>query len=418
METARDVLTALAWRYAFGDLAALALATDPGAGASADGGSASRVDLARVRALCAFGQGLLDLDAEDFGDHTPDTPPPPVPGRDGHVVPRDLVIRACASRMPQSPDEVSRGALRSLRPAYSLLLEVIEARWRRREMAALVAVVHIAAEYFPLLAWEPVLGHAADPALLARTVAVPGSLFGTRAERACAHSRPEQSATHRALGVAHEPGAGWRAYLDRQHSHVARALGVCVARCRRPCPMPDRLDPEVRELLTERCQVALDFSESALVKLRHAAPVGHGFGVPSPEEVQEAWARTRDSLAGKYPSARAAFAERPAARRVPAAGEPSGDDGRPGADARQDTDGRQVADGRDGHLADGFPLDGLPALFSAVAGAPIVPDTLLRDVAGRLAAAFDPAVPVARRPPDAAVPVDGGRPHGHAAPGR
>ena len=54
--------------------------------------------------------------------------------------------------MPQSAKERTRGALLTLRPAYSLLLEVIEARWLRREMAALVAAVHIAAEYLPLLA--------------------------------------------------------------------------------------------------------------------------------------------------------------------------------------------------------------------------------------------------------------------------
>lgn len=396
METSRDVLTALAWRYAFGDLAALTLATaaadhpdrgdaDPGDAAAGGAHRARAVDIATVRALCAFGQGLLDLDAEDFGDFSPGHPPhsPHAAHRAGHsgrpdqaapaglgTVPPDLLRRALASRMPQHPKEPTRGALRSLRPAYALLLEVIDARWRRREMAALVAVVHIAAEYLPLLAWEPVLGHAADPALLPRVVTGPGSLFGTRADRECAHNRAEQSAAHRALGAAEEPGPGWRAYLDRQHSHVARALGVCVARCRRPCAMPERLDRAVRADLTERCAIALDFGESALVRLRHAAPVGHGFGVPSPDEVQEAWQRTRASLS-KHPLARAAFADADA--------EATGRRGRRTGSCR-------------------FPLPGLPALFSAVAGATIVPDTLLRDVAERIAAALEAGEPRSRRP--------------------
>src|SRR5207247_5236036 len=117
VETASEVLVALAGRYAFGEVAALV-----GAGA----------DL-RIGQLCAFGQRLLDLDAEDFDG--------------GAGVPRPLVARARASRMPQTPDERPRGALDSLRPAYRLLLEVIAVRWARREMAALVAAVHISSEY-------------------------------------------------------------------------------------------------------------------------------------------------------------------------------------------------------------------------------------------------------------------------------
>jgi hypothetical protein len=35
-------------------------------------------------------------------------------------------------------------------------------------------------------------------------------------------------------------------------------------------------------------------------------------------------------------------------------------------------------------VEDGFPLPGLPSLFSALAGAPIAPSTLLADVAAAL----------------------------------
>ncbi|MFI0355094.1 hypothetical protein [Actinomadura sp. 9N407] len=330
MKTARDVLTELARRHAFGDIEALVTGA-----AVLDGGTT------HVAALCAFGQRVLDLDAEDFG----------MPEEVGEV-PKDLLGRALSSRMPQRPREHPRGALASLRPAYALLLEVIAIRWERREMAALVAAVHIAAEYSALLAWEPVLGHAGDPARLKESVAGPGSRFGVAVEpgeaRNCDHTRPERSACDRALRVAAEPPPGWRAYLDRQHSQVAQALGDCAARCRTPCSVMNRLDGDVRARLVERCKLAAEFTDGALVKLRHAAPVGHGFGVPSPEEVQNAWARTRSSL-----------------KRHPLAG--------PILTATAD---------------DPYPLQGLPALFSAIAATTIAPDTLLDEVSIRLTAAL------------------------------
>jgi hypothetical protein len=333
VETAREVLTTLAQRYAFGDLAALC--------------EAGAADLppevaAEVRLLCSFGQRLIDLDAEDFGmpERTGD------PLVDAYRVPEPLLSRARASRMPQSAKERSRGALRTLRPAYALLLEVIQARWHRREMAALVAAVHIASEYLPLLAWEPVLGHAGDPALLSASVSGPDSRFGvsggTTRPRDCSLTRPQQSAAERALHVAREPGPGWRNYLDRQHSTLASALGTCAATCRTPCDVVTRIEPGVRNALTERSRLAHEFAEGALVRLRHAAPVGHGFGVPNPEEVSDAWSRTRTSL-GRLPL------------------------------------GERVA----GEVAD-YPLPGLPELVSAAAGHEIVPDTLLNDVAGHL----------------------------------
>lgn len=333
METAREVLTELARRYAFGDLAALCETGVVGLPPQV---------AAEVRLLCAFGQRVIDLDAEDFGlpERTGD------PAVDAHKVPEALLSRARACRMPQSAKERTRGALRTLRPAYGLLLEVIAVRWQRREMAALVAAAHIVAEYLPLLAWEPVLGHAGDPARLAEAVAGPGSRFGVSPAhgrpRDCDLTRPEQSAAERALRVAGEPGPGWRAYLDRQHSTVASALRTCVVSCRTPCDVINRLAPEVLDALTERCEIAREFAGGAFVRLRHAAPVGHGFGVPSPEEVQDAWARTRASLANL----------------------PLGD--------------RALA-----HTGD-YPLDGLPEVISATAGRPIAPGTLLRDVSARI----------------------------------
>ncbi|WP_432865400.1 hypothetical protein [Microbispora rosea] len=313
MHSAHDLLIALAGRYSFGDVGALAPAV------LGEGGRA-----ALVASVCEFGQRLLTLDAEDF--HTE---------LDAQTVPADLRRRARACHMPQTPREQPRGALDSLRPAYALLLEVVEARWRRRELSSMIAAVHICSEYLPLLAFEPALGHAGDPARWPEGLRAPGSRFGIMPDRECDHTRAERSAAERTLRVAVEPPAGWRAYFDRQHSQVAGALATCAGRCRTPCPALDWV-PDLDDL-SARCRIALTFADTPLVRLRHAAPVGHGFGVPSPEEVLEAWERSRAALA-KHEAA-----------------------------AGVTTD-------------DGFPLPGLPTLFSAVAAAPVRPATLLADV--------------------------------------
>ncbi len=320
VESAHEVLAALVGRYAFGEVAALVAA---GAG----GGRLTEEQAAQAQQLCAFGQRLIDLDAEDFGE--------PAPG-----VPVDLVARARQARMPQTPDEQPRGALGSLVPAYRLLLEVIAARWARREMSALVAVVHIISEYLPLLVWESTLGHAGDPNRIERSVGGRASRFGVYDEHQCPHSGPEKSAAHRIRQVAAADVTGWRMYLDRQHSTVARALAVCAAECRHRCSVITRLAPADVARLAEGCHLALLYADSPIVRLRHAAPVGHGLGVPSPAEVTEAWDRTRRRLG-------------------PAA-----------------------------HRDDGFPLPGLPSWLSALGPAPVVPDTLLADTADALLVAL------------------------------
>ncbi|GAA4593902.1 hypothetical protein GCM10023194_59390 [Planotetraspora phitsanulokensis] len=317
MDSARDLLVALARRYSFGDVGALAPAVlkDP-------------ETASLVNSVCEFGRLLLTLDAEDF---TADVDP--------RAVPADLRRRASDCHMPQTPKEQPRGALESMRPAYALLLEVIEIRWARRELSAMIAAVHIASEYLPLLAFEPALGHGGDPARWPEALNGPESRFGAIGDRTCRHTKAEQSAAERTLRVAAEPGTGWRAYLDRQHSQVAGALATCAARCGNPCSalswVPDPDD------LTLRCRVALAFAQSPLVRLRHAAPVGHGFGVPSAEEVLDAWGRSRTAL-DKNPVGHQAVTD------------------------------------------DGFPLPGLPSLISAVAGSPVVPGVLLADLSDHL----------------------------------
>ncbi|WP_327590068.1 hypothetical protein OHA25_25795 [Nonomuraea sp. NBC_00507] len=309
MDTTRDLLIALARRYAFADLGALAPA-------------------AEISEVCEFGQRLLSLDAEDFAV-------------EAKVVPAELRRRARACHMPQTPREQPRGALESLRPAYGLLLEVIAVRWHRRELSPMIAAVHIASEYLPLLAFEPQLGHAGDPARWPEGLSATGSRFGVIGDRECDHTKSEQSATNRTLRVSTEPNEGWRAYFDRQHSQVAGALAVCVAACRNPCTAMDWIAPEPYADLQLRARTALSFADTPLVRLRHAAPVGHGFGVPSPEEVLDAWDRSRTAL-DKNPIGGAAMKD------------------------------------------DGFPLPGLPSLFSSIAAAEIQPATLLNGVSDHI----------------------------------
>ncbi|MCW2879156.1 MAG: hypothetical protein JWQ95_3256 [Sphaerisporangium sp.] len=321
MQSALDLLTELARRYAFADLGALAPKVLP--------------EALVIPALCEFGERLLTLDAEDFATEV-----------DAKTVPGDLRRRARDCHMPQTPREQPRGALASLRPAYGLLLEVIRIRWDRRELSSMMAALHIAGEYLPLLAFEPVLGHAGDPARWPEGLRAEGSRFGAIGDRDCDHTKAEKSAAERTLRVANEPPQGWRAYFDRQHSQLAGAMATCVAKCRRPCTAMHWIAAEARDSLALRCKVALAFADTPLVRLRHAAPVGHGFGVPSPEEVLDAWARSRSHL---------------------------------------DKNGVGHGATRD----DGFPLPGLPSLFSAVAGSPIEPATLLADVAAHLVSLID-----------------------------
>jgi hypothetical protein len=336
----RGIIDLLVRRYAFAEVAAVVAAGGFGAGRT-------ERELAEIEQLCAFGKRLLDLDAEDFGNADAATDANVDHGSADNVigggVPPDLVIRSHAARMPQSPHEIDRGALASLRPAFSLILEVIAARWMRRETSDLVAALHIASEYLPMLIWEPVLGHAGDPARMPASVGGAGSRWGHLANPDCPHSTAQKSAAHRALLVEAEPDLGWRNYLDRQHSLVSAAFGVCAADCPNPCTVMGRHAMGEQAALMNGCGIAKKFTESALIQLRHSAPVGHGFGVPSRREVMETWTRTRSHLGSREPAVL---------------------------------------------VDDGFVLPGLASFVSALAGAAIVPDTLIADTATALQAAL------------------------------
>jgi len=144
------------------------------------------------------------------------------------------------------------------------------------------------------------------------------------------------------LRVSLEQDAGWRSYLDRQHSLVSSAFGVCAADCRHQCTVMTRHIMAEQDRLAAACRIAGNFADSAMIQLRHSAPVGHGFGVPSPREVIDSWLHTREHLGKRLPAV--------------------------------------LSD-------DGFVLPGLPSMFGALAGATIKPDTLIADTASAIRAA-------------------------------
>jgi hypothetical protein len=266
------------------------------------------------------------------------------------MVPLSLVARGALCHIRQQPEESSTDALCSLHPTFRLLLEVLQIRWDRYDTLWLISAAHIAAEYLPMLAWQPYLGHSGDPFQMRHDPAFigPDSRWGHIEDRACPRPRPEKAAAARSLRVADEPASGWKAYLDRQDSVVAHALAGCATDCSFPCTVMTQFGSVDQARLSEACRIALAYQGCALVRLRHRAPVGHGFGVPSREEVAEAWERSRHGIARRGGLAEAALRD------------------------------------------DGFPLPGLPTLFSAIAGVPLTPDTLVHDTKNEVIEALDP----------------------------
>ncbi len=343
----REMLVALARRYAFREIAYLL-------GGGATGMALSQRELARIQQLCAYGKRLIELDTEDLDEAnaaigaTTDTTFATLVGTE--FVPRQIVERGELSRVRQEPKEGVNDALTSLYPMYRLLLEVIQIRWDRSDTLWLLSAFHIAGEYAPMLAWQRYLGHAGDPFRLRHDPAFsgPNSRWGHLDDSDCPQPKPLKAAAGRAMRAADEPPSGWRNYLDRQHSVVSAALGVCASDCPFPCTVMTTIARGNRAALSEACRIAAAYRGSALIKLRHRAPVGHGFGVPSRDEVSEAWQRTRRGIAKRGGIGKAALAE------------------------------------------DGFALAGMPSLFSAIAGVPLAPDNLVRLTMDQVVDALDP----------------------------
>lgn len=310
-------------------------------------------DLTRARNLAMAARRVLDLDAEDFGEIAA--------GFDTAWAPR-----LAASGFPAEPRAAERGALGSLVPIYELMLEVIDLRAVRREPLQVVVTAHLIGEYLPQLAWESTLGHAGDPLRLADVVG--GSRWGTD-EPACPHSSALRSTAKRALNACRGDVEGYTSYLDRFHSRQGDALAVCAVNgatigagerpdvgdwCPNPCSFVTQRPMVERRDLDARVRLAKLYVESPVVALRHHAPVGHFFGVPSTAEISEAWLRTWEKLAAPWKDGSNPLLSVPV--------------------------GAGVADEA---------LPGMAALVSAVAGRALGPGRLLRDIGDDVAGALE-----------------------------
>jgi hypothetical protein len=282
--TPRDVVRALLADYRFSGVAAVVRLLDlPGPTRH------------HIEALAKTGERLLDLDAEDFD----------ILAAREHL-PAAVVEPVRAAQFPRRPNGQTRGSLHSLVPLYALMLEALDIRWQRREPVHVVVLLHLFAEYLPLLAWEGVLGNAGDPRDLLAFTGGDGSLWGNK-DRACDHTAAQRAAASRMRQAIRGDEEGWTVYLDRFHSRVADAMGRCASHpvqgrpmiegvCRRPCSVWLQLPEPVRTDLGARMHLARMYGESPVVALRHHAPVGHFFGVPAPSEIGQAWQRTWDRL--------------------------------------------------------------------------------------------------------------------------
>ncbi|MET0695547.1 MAG: hypothetical protein ABWX96_14575 [Propionibacteriaceae bacterium] len=254
----------------------------------------------KVQALATAARRVLDLDAEDFANIA-----------SGFSA--TWIARLADCSFPLQPRDPHRGALGSLVPLYQLMLEVMELRALRRESMQIVVTAHLIAEYLVQLAWESTLGHGGDPEQLEWQMA--NSRWGTD-DPACPHSPAQRSTAKRTLSACRGDQPGYNAYLDRFHSRQGEALSVCAMNhatigagerpdlgvtCPNPCGFVTDMSMELRRDLDARVRLALLFVQSPIVALRHHAPVGHFFGVPSAQEISDAWILTWEKVNQPWP---------------------------------------------------------------------------------------------------------------------
>ncbi len=311
------------------------------------GGDKSLLD---AQELAGAAKRVLDLDAEDYAE---------IASGFGGAAWADELASAC---FPQEPRQANRGALGSLGPLYRLMLEVLDLRSMRHEPLQVVVTAHLIGEYLPQLAWESTFGHAGDPLRLASSVGEKWGVDGSD----CPHPSALRTSARRALHAAEGDQPGFTAYLDRFHSRQGAALALCALNhetvaagerpdvgetCPRPCGWAVRGSLEERRDLDARVRLTLLYRNSPIVALRHHAPVGHFFGVPSISEISGAWLRTWERLNAPWPDG----------------ANPLTSGGVPGAPAAHEA------------------LPGMSALVSAVAGRTIGPGRVIRDIGADVA---------------------------------
>lgn len=242
-----------------------------------------------ARTLAALGESLVTLDLHDARLRTV-----------VHGVSADVSVRITEVAWPARREATVRGPLSDLVPTYRLLLEVMHIHTLRGEWSSVLAVLHLMAEYLPLLAWSSRTEDAGDPITLAERVTAPGTAWHTDV---CPLNRAERGA----FESLHAHG-DWDEYLHNRHSRVASALAVCggvpepvlsgssARACRNQCAVMDGVTG-----VAWRMTLVRRFRDSALLQLRHDAPVGHFFAVPGAREISAAWGATWHGLVADGP---------------------------------------------------------------------------------------------------------------------
>jgi hypothetical protein len=302
-------------------------------------------ELVAARRLAVAARRVLDLDAQDFAGIARESNAP-------------WSGRLAGASFPHEPHDGERGALGSLVALYELMLEVISLRAAREEPMQVVVTAHMMAEFLAQLAWESTLGHAGDPLRLGDFVG--GSRWGTD-DPECPHTSAARSTAKRALNAVDGDAAGFKAYLERFHSRQGDALSVCALHhetaehgtrpevgesCPNPCYFMTNQPLDHRRDLDARVRLALLYLNSPIVALRHRAPVGHFFAVPSTREVAVAWAHTWEKVNAPWPD---------------------GDNPLSADDTTLPASGEEA-------------LPGMAMLVSAVAGRPISAGRVIRDI--------------------------------------
>jgi hypothetical protein len=320
----------------------------------ATGLAVSQRELARLQQLCAYGQRLMELDGEDLANPdaahgaSTDTTFAILVGTE--MVPLSLVARGALCYIRQQPEESSTDALYSLHPTFQLLLEVLQIRWDRHDTLWLISAAHIAGEYAPMLAWQPYLGHAGDPFRLRSDPAFADpAVFGVISTTGPAPARNRRRPRPR--GRFGSPGATFRL------AGLPRPAGLrCLPRARW---LRDRLSAALHgHHAASGASTGSDCAKRAAPRLHTRAARSFGCAIERPSGTGSACHRgTRSPKPGT--AAGTGIAKRGGL-------------------------------GEAALVEDGFPLPGLPSLFSAIAGSPLRPDTLVHDTMREVVTGLDP----------------------------
>lgn len=265
--------------------------------------------------LCEVGYRVSQLDGEDFEQlsHTPG-------------LPSDVASFLKQCSWPTSLADADGTALDDLIPTFQLLLEIAELKTVRRDWPDVLAVIHLISEYLPLLAWQPVLGHAGRPDKLQATL-VGRSMH----HKPCSLNNMQHSQIESLLSLRlRDESFDLDEYVRKDHSRMADALTECSGRMNLANNLTSvvfvRMElnhskvPEEsasireKEDLAFRTSIARAFSESAIVHMRHTSPVGHFFAVPGKSKVTKEWYKSTvkiNNLARLYDQHRVASGDGP-----------------------------------------------------------------------------------------------------------